>query len=467
MPRRRLFDPILAHLATVAAGLGATMARGGGTTTQQPGASNAPMPGSYFDVPGVPGGSTQWTEQDETSTSVSTTQSSSVQTQIQGIQQYRQTDVVRDWFAFFAFTSQAYTAGTGQTLTVSAYAPYNAIGQVKQVIQNQYASVDVENGIDLYIFNLIRPYRGFAKGAGDNVNNYANPAGDPVGGTATGYLTTALAQANQVNAAVWGTGSTSYNLLLRLPAAQWFDKYYDLAVTGEPLSAPHPALVSPQYMAGTTRVITPLMYLNPGFGAVTDSAPVSTTTLTPTSDSASTFSGTNTLRLRRRATYAGQAAIQPPVYAWQYRWKTQRFSAAGVSRLDMLVPLDTGQLLSIYVRMFDPAAASGVGAPININTVTRMNLQYGSGLFWFDAQTIGNTTAPTLVQALWLDQHGTMLPQGVLAFDLALDERQLMTNARALNTLTTAGILLHLEWSGTLSSSAYCVMGTESLVYVT
>jgi hypothetical protein len=464
---RRLFDPFLSHLATVAAGLGATMlGKSGGATTQQPGSNGAPLPGSYFDTPGIPGGSTQWTEQDETLTSISTTQSSSTQTQIQGIQQYRQTDVVRDWFAYFAFTSQSYAAGTGQTLTASAYAPYNAIGAVKQIIQNQYASVDVENGIDLYIFNLIRPYRGFAKSAGGAGNNYSNPAGDPVGGTATGYLTTALAQANQINTAVWSTTTTSYNLLLRLPAAQWFDKYFDLAVTGEPLSAPHPALVSPQYMAGTTRVITPLIYLNAGLGSVTDTAPVGTTALTPTSDTASTFSGTNALRLRRRATYAGQAAIQPPVYAWQYRWKTQRFSAAGVSRLDMLVPLDTGQLLSIYVRMFDPAAANE-GAPININTVSRINLQYGSGLFWFDAQTIGNTNAATLVQALWLDQHNTMLPQGVLAFDLALDERALMTNARALNTLTTAGIVLHVEWTGTLSSSAYCVMGTESLVYVT
>lgn len=432
-----------------------------GNTQTQP---TQPLPGAYFDVPGIPGGSTQWVEQDETTTNVVTTQSSANQLQIQGIQQYRQTDVVRDWFACFAFTSQSYAQGTGQTLTASAYAPYNAIGPVKQIIQNQYASVDVENGVDLLIFNLIRPYR---YGSQYPLINYANPAGDPVGGTATGYLTTALAQANQINSAVWGTGTTAYNLILRLPAGQWFDKYFDLAVTGEPLSQPHPALVSPQYMAGTTRVITPSIFLNSGLGAVTDTTPVQTTTATPTSDTASTFSGSCALRLRRRATYAGNPAIQPPVYAWQYRWKTQRFGVAGLSRTDLLVPLDTGQLLSIYVRMFDPSANGGVGAPININTVSRINLQYGSGLFWFDAQTIGGTNASELAQALWLDQHGSMLPQGVLAFDLAIDERYQMTNARALNTLTTAGILLHIEWTGALSSTAYCVMGTESLVYVT
>lgn len=430
------------------------------TATQQ----QAPQPGQFFDVPGIPGGSTQWTEQDDTTTSLATTQSSSAQIPIQGIQQFRQTDVVRDWLACFAFTSQAYTAGTGQTLTASAYAPFNSIGPVKNIIQNQYASVDVESGIDWAIFNMIRPYRD----AYSPLNLYANPAGSPAGGTAgAGYLNANLAQANQVNAAQWSTSTTAYNLLLRIPAGQWFDQYYDLAVTGEPISAPHPALVSPQYMAGTTRVITPSIYLNQGLGATTDIAPVQTTTNTPTSDTASTFSGTCNLRIRRRAAYAGNPAILPPVYAWQYRWKTQRYSLSGVSRQDLLVPLDTGQLLSIYVRLFDPSASSGKGAPIDVSTVTRVNLQYGSGLFWFDAQTIGSTSAAELCQALWLDQHQFLLPQGVLAFDLAIDERQQISNKRALNTLTTAGILLHLEFSGTLSTTAYAVMGTESLVYVT
>lgn len=432
-----------------------------GSTLQQP---TQPLPGQFFDVPGIGGGSTQWTDQDEPSTNVVTTQSSSTQQPIQGILPYRQTDVVVDWLACFAFTAQTYTAGTGQTLTASNYAPFNAIGPVKQIIQNQYASLDVENGIDWAIFSMIRPnWYGFKP----PLNLYANPAGSPVGGTATGYLTTNLAQANQVNSAQWTTATTAYNLLLRLPAAQWFDEYYDLAVTGEPISNPHQALVSPQFMAGTTRVIIPTITLNPGFGATTDVGPVNTTTLTPTSDTASTFTGTVALRLRRSAAYAGQPAILPPVYAWQYRQKTTRFSVAGVSRCDLLVPLDTGQLMSIYIRLFDPSAASGVGAPININTIARVSLQYGSGLFWHDAATIGGTSAAELVQKLWLDQHGFFLPPGVVGYDLALDQRGRLSNKRCLNTLTTAGILFHLEFTGTLSSTAYAVMGTESLVYVT
>ena len=415
------------------------------------------LPGAYFDVPGVPGGSTQWTNQDDTTVNLSTTISSSTQVPITGIQQFKQTDVVSNWFLCLA-VAQTYTAGTS-TLTKSAYAPYNVLGPCKLPIQNQYASVDVESGIDLAIFNMIRP---FAKPEILNgVNNYANPAGDPIGGTATGYLTTALAQANQINAAQWATTTTEYSLMLRLPAAQWFDSYWDLAVTGEPVANPHPALVSPQYMAGTTRVITPQLWLNPGSTAVTDGGPVNIGSGT------GTFSGSSILRLRRRSNYAGSVQTSPPVYAWQYAWKTQRFNISGQSRFDLLVPLDAGQVLSVYVRLFDPAASSGLGAPIDISTITRVNLQYGSGLYWFDAETVGNINAAALVQQEWFGKHSTMLPPGVVAFDLAMDERGQLTNARALNTLTTAGVLVHMEFSSALSSSAYAVMGIESLVYVT
>jgi hypothetical protein len=415
-----------------------------------------PLPGAFFDVPGVPMGSTQWTDQDETTTNQITTHAQGNQVPINGIQSYKQTDVVVDWYMVLN-VAQTYTAGTS-TLTASAYAPMNVLGAVKQTVQNQYASVDVESGIDLLIFNLIRPFDSAEILSG--VNNYANPDGSPVGGTATGYLTTALAQVNNINSAQWSTAATSYNLIFRLPAGQWFDSYYDLAPTGEPVTTPHPAVVSPQYMAGTTRVITPQITINAGSASTTDLSPVNIGTGT------GTYTGSSTLRLRRRAIYAGDPTTAPPVYAWQYRWKTQRFNVQGNSRADLIIPLDTGQLLACYVRMFDPSAAAGLGAPINVNTVSRINLQYGSGLFRADFGTVGNVTAATLWQRYWMAKHGNLLPPGVMAFDLARDERNQMTNARAINTLTTAGVLLHLEWTAPLSSTAYAVLGTESLVFV-
>lgn len=431
-----------------------TMAPAQGQSGQQ---GQGPMPGQYFDMPGVPGGATQWTEQDEPTTNQFTAHSSSSQLPIQGILPMKQTDVVTDW-AIYLNVAQTYTVGTS-TLTASAYAPWNLIGPVRNLIQNQYASVDVESGVDLYIFGLIRPHSASEMISG--VNNGANPAGSPVGGTALGYETLAIAQANQINAAQWATTTTAYNLVLRIPAAQWFDAYYDLRLTGEPVTQAHPALVSPQYMAGTTRVITPQISINPGNAATTDLGPVNIGAGT------GTYAGSSTLRVRRKAIYAGQRATLPPVYAWQYRQKTTRFNLAGVSKVDLIVPLDTGQLLACYVRLFDPAAAGALGAPININTVTRINLQYGSGLFWFDAPTIGGTTAAELMQRKWFESHSSFLPPGVLAFDLACDDRQKITNARALNTLTTAGVILHIDFAAPVSASAYAVLGTESLVYVT
>lgn len=456
-------DPELERLARIADAHAARMQTAGSPTAQAAGQMN---PGEYFDVPGIPGGSTQWTDQDDTIAGIVTTLSATAQVPVTGMVPLKQTDVVADWLLELNFVL-AWTAGTGQTITASAYAPMNIVGPNRLLIQNQYASVDVESGIDLYIFDTIRPQ--YKNASLNGILNYTNPNGNPIGGTATGYPTAALAQANQIwGAAQFSTASTSLNLLLRQPAAQWFDEYFDLAADGTPVTQPHPALVSPQYMASPNRIITPTILYNPGYGATSDLAPVTTTALTPTSDTASTFTGTATLTVRRHAIYASQPAVLPPVYAWQYRRKTQRFGLGGVSRSDLLMPLDVGQLLMTYVRMFDPLAAAGVGAPINVNVVTRANLQYGSGLFWFDTGSTQPTgrTAYANLQARYLEQHGNLPPQGVLVFDLAIDERGRVSNKRALNTLTTGGIDMHLEFSSALSASAYAVLGTESLVYV-
>lgn len=408
-----------------------------------------PAPGQFFDVPGV-GGGTQWTDQYETTVTLATTLQTAAQVPVNGIIPFKQTDVVVDWQLEVA-VSQTYTAGTS-TLTTSPYAPWNQIGAVKLPIQNQYNSVDVESGIDLYIFNLIRPWRQTFMGA----NVYANPDGSPAGGTATGYEATGNAQPNLIVPAQWTTATTAYNILLRLPASITLDTYYDLAVTGEPTGAPpHAAIVSPQYMAGSTRVITPQVQFFAGSAGTVDLAPVNIGAGT------GTFSGTATTSFRRKAIYAADPALLPPVYGWQYRWRTTRFNLNGVSQKDMQVPLDTGQLLMVYIRMFDPSANSGLGAPIAFNnsTITRVQLQYGSGLFAFDG-------TPLELQADFVEKHHTLLPPGVFCFDLCQDERGNRTNKRALNTLTTSGILIHLTFAAATSATAYAVMGTESLVYV-
>lgn len=201
--------------------------------------------------------------------------------------------------------------------------------------------------------------------------------------------------------------------------------------------------------------------MNAGNVTATDQGPVIISAGT------GTFVGSATARLRRRAAYASaNMAILPPVYAWQYRQKTNRQAIGAVATKDLPVPLDSGQVLALYVRLFDPAANGNAGAPISLASLTRVNVQFGSGLLAFDAQTQGGLSCAALLQRHWLQKHATQLPQGVFAIDLAVNERGRLTNARALNVLTTAGIQVHMEFSGVQSASTYAVMGVESLVYV-
>lgn len=422
------------------------------TMTQQ--GQQQPGPGSFFDVPGI-GGGTQWTDQFETTRQLATVANSGAQVPVNGILQFRQTDVVIDWVLELN-VAQVYTPGSS-TIVASPYAPWNMVGPLQLPIQNQYNSVQVESGVDLYIFNLIRPWRStFARS-----NNYANPAGSTAGGTALGYEALANAQANLIVPAQWTTASTTWNQLLRLPASMSFDAYFDLTIDGQPTTGiPHAAIVSPQYMAGSTRVITPTMTLNPlGIQAGVNTLDGSVANITAGSG---TSTATVTTTFRRKAVYAGDPRLMPPVYPWQYRWRTQRFPLAGSQNLNLQLPLDTGQLLMVYIRMWDPSSntlAAGAGAPIQLAALTRVQLQYGSGLFAFDG-------TPLELQADFLEKHGTLPPPGVLVFDLLLDERGNRTNRRALNTLTTAGILVNLQFTAATSANAYAVMGTESLVYV-
>jgi hypothetical protein len=49
---------------------------------------------------------------------------------------------------------------------------------------------------------------------------------------------------------------------------------------------------------------------------------------------------------------------------------------------------------------------------------------------------------------------------------MGLDDYGRITNANALNTLTTAGVNVHLEFGSALSATAYVVVGVEALSYV-
>ena len=410
--------------------------------------------GAQFDVPGVPN-STQFFDQYEDTVDLGFTPSVSNSKQILNIANMRRTDVVFSWQYNFSFTDVAYTEGGG-VATASDYFPYNLIGSVELQMANQYAPISVESGIDWYIFNQVRPVRKTA--ASQATINYSNPLGDGVGAPHTGYLYSGTPQANLVAPAqltAVPTAATTINLVLDLPGSVFFDEYYSLDPTGNLLGAAPDAIVSPQYMAGVARLVAPTIKTNSLLGSTLDEAPV-----VVVGGTGVTAAATGSLSIRRRGCYNNSnAATLPPLYPWQYQQQTTRLSINGTSKVSVQVPDNAGQVTFMYLRLYDPSANSGIGGAIDASALSRITVLYGSGLTWFDG-------TPLELQALWLQTHNFLLPNGVYPIELGIDELGTFSNKRALNTLTTGGISWVLQFNSPTSSTAYAVLGIESLTYV-
>ena len=391
-------------------------------------------PGSLFGVPGY----TRPIETIENNDGIVTTLSSTSLAPMTGLQPFMQTDVIRGWL-WRTTTTNTVTPGTS-TITTSQLFPDNFIGAVKLNFQNQFSAIDVESGFDLALFNRIRPER-----LTDFKNDlYAQP-----------QVSAYSAEANLLSANNYASTSTSIKREYYLPAGLQFDEYWNLADTGQVTAAPIPMFVSPQFMAGTARIVQPSITFNPGSASTLDNAPFNIGSGT------GTFAGSVTSNFKRLGWYQPtmqNGADSPPITNWQYTLKTQRQSLSGVSKANIKLPLN-GQILSVYVRFYDPSANSGLGAPIALSNVVEADLVYGSNLYRFQDR-------PAETQGRFESQHGVILPVGVLAWDMALDRRGRVTNADALNTLNTSGIQVNISFTGTLSSTAYCVVGVEALTYV-
>lgn len=402
----------------------------------------APAPGAYFGLPGI----TAWTEQPDNNDQTSTTLAQGSASAAAGLGPFRQVDVVFSWEMEVSWTNTM-TRGTS-TITISPYFPYNIIQQVQFSIQNQYNSIDVRSGVDLAIFQLYRPWRH------SQVDKRTNLGENPAGGT-TGWIASAFPQAN-LDTITGGTANdqtASIPFTLELPVSLIFDVYFDLLKDGTPARAPQRAIVSPQYMAGSARNLQPFV----------NYAALSVTNLDngPYNIGAGTGTGAGSVKLgfMRQGIYASNnAAMMPVIYDWQYVRQSKQFSLAGKAIADIPIPT-VGQILSIFVRLFDPAANGGLGTAITLANVTKCQLQFGSGLFKFN-------DTPQRSQRRFVKQHGFLPPQGVIIWDMALDDYGRISNAKALNTLTTAGLNIHLEFTAAQSASAYAVIGVEALTYV-
>lgn len=383
---------------------------------------------------------------------------------------FQKTDIVF-WWELECFVTEAITFSAGG-ISWSPEAPYNKLQALRLKLQGQYSPLEVESGADAAFMQMYRPMRGRGQRNNQDLINtnvplaaaypnslwpQANLAGSPagagaVGGSgnaATGVITSPLALSN-------------YPFNLEIPAGIFLDEYWDLALDGSLLPnsagvvAPSSAFVSPQYMGGGERVVVPQFNIAPIAGANFDQFPAGiTSALTITGG---TVNDSLLVNARRVGVFASENPAElPPVFNWQYRRASKRVPLGAVTKVDIPIT-EYGQVLSTYVRIFDPT--TGQGSFYNVANITKAQVLYGSNLPRFDDDV-------ATMQNRWIQQHGMLPPQGTVAWDMcATGFNDNLSNARALNTLTNANTHIHLEMSVAPGANAYAVIGTELLVPV-
>lgn len=416
--------------------------------------NNIPV-GALYGLPGF----TEQFEQYENLQNINTVQQVSAQTPFNPPGSFQKTDVVF-WWEIELSANWAETFSVG-SLALSPEAPYNILQALKLKLQGQYTPLEVESGFDAAFMQMYRPMRGRGQRNTQDVNgsNVILPAG---------FANSQIPQA-QLNAAALSQTLTSpysvtnYPMILEIPAGIYLDEYWDLAMDGSLLPnasgvvAPMRAFVSPQYMGGGERVVVPQFNYAALISGTLDQGPVAAAAAL----TATVQTGSVNLSGRRIGVFASEnPAEMPPVFNWQYRRASKRYPIGAVTKVDIPIT-EYGQVLSTYVRIFDPALGSNNnGGFYNVANVTKAQLLYGSNLPRFDDDI------PTM-QDRFVEQHGFLPPQGTVVWDLASTKLNgEIGNSRALNTLTNSNSHIHLEMSNAPGAGAYAVVGTELLVPV-
>jgi len=406
------------------------------------------VPGQFYGLPGL----TQFMELPDTQTGVTVTGAQASTTNVNSLSQLTQDNIVF-WWEMEVAVSQTYTAGTGGEAT-SPYFPWSYLSSVQLSLQSMYNNVQVDNGIDLYLFEAIWPTRGYHMvhdgNLGGNPAEVAYAAGPPQ----TGVPYAGAVQENLFATTVSSTPAamTALNFTAVLPGSFFFDEYWDMDMSGNLMSnVAVPATVSPQYMGGAARQVTPKIVL--ASGSVADLA---TGPFTLTGDATLTFAATFTMR--RVGLYATEnVETDPVVYNWQYQRISKSYSINGSP---FTVKIDeSAQVLGMFLRFWDPVAQ----APIDVANIKKITLSYGGTLARFQ-------DTPLTIQKRFFEQHKLLLPQGVLCWDLSLDPdgSGKLTNAYCLNTMVTANPTITIEWVNgyTPGANSKVVIGYHELKYV-
>lgn len=405
-------------------------------------ASQQLAPGSRFSIPPF----TDEVEQPENNDGIVQSFNATAQTQLQGVIPFMQSDVIYEWLLYCQVV-ETITQGSGGAITQSPYYPEIYLGPFQLNMQYQYPAIDVASILDL---SLVTEYRPFV----NNANVYPIQRG--ANAKSSLYSTqTDLVTSQTAYSPTSGVQETR-NFVVEVPGCVWFDEYYELTETGDPISGPHNGYVSPQNMGGYARVVTPSIKLNGLMNGGADQSPYQVTGTSPAAV------GTLTTGISRIGVLGNvDSSVLPQPTNWQYNIAHLRWALSGVSRTS--IPLNSifaGQIMSIVVRLYDPTAGTPINLVNNLSTVANsISLIYGGQV----QRWVGNQQR---MQWRFFGQHGYLPREGVIILDMATDRNGHVTNSYVLNTLRTAAVNLNLIFSGALSATAYAEVTIEGLRYV-
>lgn len=420
-------------------------------------------PGSRFSIPPF----TDEIEQPDNNDQLTMVPGATAQTPLTGVIPFMQSDVIYGWVMEVTATHTE-TDGTS-VITVSPYQPWIILGPLLLNMQYQYPSISVATGYDLALLNGYRPIV-VANRGNAHWGRFIQEVGSPgPGGMATPVALQNASQANlnykDVLHTTGAAQSPTFNI--ELPAAVWFDSYYELDETGLPVSGPHQGFVSPQNMGGYARVVTPSIRHNQYLAIqATATGGLDQAVYTAPSGTGAVASQLTTFGFSRIGVLGSlDASVLPQPTNWQYNIAHQQVGLAGLSKAQ--VPLNgifAGQIMSIIVRLFDPASGQG-GSAIPVANVLNYQLQYGGSVQRWSGNGVGTVTVRRL-QRRFMEQHIYLPSEGVLILDLAMDRNLNITNSYCLNTLRTAAVQLNLQFTAAQSASAYAEVTVEGLRWV-
>lgn len=429
------------------------------TGTKSLPAQQAPAgPGSMFRFPGVGVQPRIIQESGPNAPGVSIALAQASQT-VAPFAKFQQLDIVQSYLLELDF-STTFTAGGGTPgVTPSPLFPLNLIQNVQVQFESAYNTFRLP-GVLAFIMQSYRSVFGPGQNATADEGIGANglPVSSLGGALYTAYTAAPPLATPNIVPTTAGVAQ-AYRLFLEIPLGMVFDVYWDLAVNGVIQGAPqYRAIVSPQYMAATTRNVTPQVTFAPLMGAQNNLVfPVST----PPAGT-STAAGSVLASWYRDAFIPGtNPATSPPVFGWQYSrdYLTVQPNQAQIVpiTLDQTV-VGQGQILSLVFYTWDPTLNAGYGGITPITSYSMVELLYGSTV-----QLRQQAPQENLYE--WLALHSKLLPAGVMGWDLALTRDQRLSNEFALNSLVQAGAQVRITYAlGLIPAAASTVyMGLETL----